>query len=74
VKEWQSEDEIKAQLRELTAATRKLRHDLIDLVRGSEPKPDRRYLHKRWQSNPHPNEADDERRAKAPKERKGKKR
>jgi hypothetical protein len=71
VKEWQSEDEIKAQLRELTAATRKLRYDLNDLVRGAEPKAERRYLHKHWQSSPQPIEADE---APRPKGRKGKKR
>jgi hypothetical protein len=70
VKEWQSEDEIKAQLRELTAATRKLRRDIADMMRGSEPKPDRRYLHKHWQTTPQSPQAADE----PPKAPKGKKR
>jgi hypothetical protein len=46
VKGWQPEDEIKADLRELTAKTRKLRRELTDMLRGSETKPERRYLHK----------------------------
>lgn len=45
-KKWQSEDEIKAELRDLTDATRKVRRDLDDMVRGAETETDRRYLHR----------------------------
>ncbi|HEY2432028.1 MAG TPA: hypothetical protein VGI12_05070 [Vicinamibacterales bacterium] len=45
-KEWQSEDEIKAELRELTEATRKLRHDLDSMVRHPARRAERRDLHK----------------------------
>ena len=45
-KKWQSEDEINAELRDLTDATRKLHRDLDDMVRGAETKKDRRYLHR----------------------------
>ena len=46
VKHWQSEDEIKTELRQLTDATRKLRRDLEEMLRGSDVKPERRYLHR----------------------------
>ena len=45
-KKWQSEDEIKAELRDLTDATSKVRRDLDDMVRGAETETDRRYLHR----------------------------
>lgn len=45
VKKWQSEDEIKAQLRELTADTRKLRTELNDLVRNKQTRGERPFPH-----------------------------
>jgi Asp-tRNA(Asn)/Glu-tRNA(Gln) amidotransferase A subunit family amidase len=44
--EWQSEDEIKAQLRELTEETRKVREDLDALVRPPTTSPTRAFIHK----------------------------
>jgi hypothetical protein len=54
VKDWHSEDEIKAQLRELTERTRKLRHDLDGMVRpAAEPNPARAFIHRQgWPKNP----------------------
>jgi hypothetical protein len=53
VKDWHSEDEIKAQLRELTERTRKLRHDLDEMVRPAEPNPTRAFIHRQvWPKNP----------------------
>ena len=46
VKDWHSEDEIKAQLRELTEKTRRLRHDLDEMVRPAEPNPARAFIHR----------------------------
>jgi hypothetical protein len=37
MKDWHSEEEIKAQLRELTQQTRKLRSELHTLIRPSKP-------------------------------------
>ena len=37
MKDWYSEEEIKAQLRELTQETRKLRSELHTLIRPSKP-------------------------------------
>lgn len=45
-KKWRGENEIKAQLRELTAATRSLRRDLDELMRAPAARTDRRYLHR----------------------------
>lgn len=42
-KKWQSEEEIKAQLRDLTDKTRNLRRDLDAVMRASS---ERRYLHR----------------------------
>jgi hypothetical protein len=41
VKDWQGEERIKAELRELTKQTRKLREELHSLVRASAPRPPR---------------------------------
>ena len=46
MKDWHSEEDIKAQLRELTERTRKLRHDLDEMVRPSEPNPARAFIHR----------------------------
>jgi hypothetical protein len=42
-----AEDDIKAQLRDLTENTRKLRHELEALISGPETPPSRRFLHQR---------------------------
>lgn len=55
-KKWQGENEIKAQLRDLTEATRRLRHDLNELMRAPA-KSDTRYL--RPQPPPAKGEVDD---------------
>lgn len=53
VKDWEGEEEIKAQLRELTKKTRKLRQDLDALVRPSEPTPSRAFIHRQsWPKAP----------------------
>jgi len=53
VKDWEGEEEIKAQLRELTDRTRKLREDLTALVRPSAAKPARAFIHRQaWPVNP----------------------
>jgi hypothetical protein len=46
VKDWEGEEEIKAQLRELTSRTRKLREDLNALVRPPVPSPTRAFIHR----------------------------
>jgi hypothetical protein len=65
VSDWQSEDEIKSQLRALTAQTRKLRRDLDDMIRGAETKPERRYLHKQSWPKSRPAAVNDRRKKKA---------
>jgi hypothetical protein len=45
MKDWHSEEEIKAQLRELTNETRKLRHDLYQLIRPSKALNPRAFTH-----------------------------
>jgi hypothetical protein len=46
VKDWEGEEQIKAQLRELTDRTRKLRQDLDELVRPPDPSPTRAFIHR----------------------------
>ena len=45
MKDWHSEEEIKAQLRELTNETRKLRNDLYQLIRPSKTLNPRAFMH-----------------------------
>jgi len=45
MKDWHSEEEIKAQLRELTNETRKLRNDLYQLIRPSKTLTPRAFTH-----------------------------
>jgi hypothetical protein len=45
MKDWESEDDIKAQLRELTERTRKLRRDLHSLVQPSKTKRAHSFAH-----------------------------
>jgi hypothetical protein len=53
VKDWEGEEEIKAQLRELTDRTRKLREDLTALVRPATAKPTRAFIHRQaWPATP----------------------
>jgi hypothetical protein len=47
MKDWHSEEEIKAQLRELTNETRKLRNDLYQLIRPSKTLNPRAFIHDR---------------------------
>jgi hypothetical protein len=47
MKDWHSEEEIKAQLRELTNETRKLRNDLYQLIRPSKSLNPRAFIHDR---------------------------
>jgi hypothetical protein len=55
VKEWKSEDEIKAQLRELTAETRKVRQELNALIEPTPTSPSRAFIHKQaWPKNAPP--------------------
>ena len=46
MKDWESEEQIKADLRELTNKTRKLREDLDALVRPASPNPARAFIHR----------------------------
>lgn len=46
MKDWESEEQIKADLRELTSKTRKLREDLDALVKPSSPSPARAFIHR----------------------------
>lgn len=46
VKDWAGEEDIKAQLRELTKRTRELRHDLDALVRPPAASPARAFIHR----------------------------
>jgi hypothetical protein len=71
VKDWHSEEEIKAQLRELTERTRKLRHDLDEMVRPGEPNPARAFIHRQmWpKAQPLPPAAAAERKRKPKKPR-----
>ena len=47
MKDWHNEEEIKAQLRELTNETRKLRNDLYQLIRPSKTLNPRAFIHDR---------------------------
>ena len=47
MKDWHSEEQIKAQLRELTNETRKLRNDLYRLIRPSKTLNPRAFIHDR---------------------------
>ena len=47
MKDWHSEEQIKAQLRELTNETRKLRNDLYKLIRPSKTLNPRAFTHDR---------------------------
>ena len=64
--EWRSEDEIKAQLRELTDATRKLRGELEAMMRSTGPKPERQHLHRQTWPTTAPAVNDRPRRRKKP--------
>lgn len=46
MKDWEGEEQIKSQLRELTERTRALREDLDALVRPSTPSPTRAFIHR----------------------------
>jgi hypothetical protein len=46
LKEWHSEEQIKAQLRRLTEETRKLRRDLDAMVKPGPQSPSRAFIHK----------------------------
>jgi hypothetical protein len=52
MKDWHSEEEIKAQLRELTNQTRKLRSELHTLIRPSKPLPPREFVDDRGSAKP----------------------
>lgn len=54
MKNWEGENEIKAQLRELTERTRQLRHDLDALVRPAAPNPTRAFIHPQEWPKPEP--------------------
>jgi hypothetical protein len=63
VKDWEGEEEIKAQLRELTNRTRKLREDLTAMVRPSAAKPARAFIHRQaWPTANAPATAPDKQR------------
>jgi len=47
MKDWHNEEEIKAQLRELTNETRKVRNDLYQLIRPSKTLNPRAFIHDR---------------------------
>ena len=49
--EWKNEDDIKAELRELTFELRRLREELRGMVQPAKPNPTRAFLHKQsWPS------------------------
>jgi hypothetical protein len=52
--DWQNEDDIKAELRTLTAQVRKLRDELRNMVAPPKPQnPSRAFLHRQsWSSRP----------------------
>ena len=62
MKDWHSEEQIKAQLRELTDETRKLRNELNALIRPSKRVAPRGFVHERASSKPHPIQLADDRR------------
>lgn len=59
MKDWLSEEEIKAQLRDLTEETRKLRKDLHSLIRPSKTLAPRAFVHDRANTK-QPREAEPE--------------
>jgi hypothetical protein len=59
MKDWHSEEEIKAQLRELTQATRKLRSELHTLIRPSKPLSPRAFVDDRGGAKPNRPTGDD---------------
>jgi hypothetical protein len=62
MKDWHSEEEIKAQLRELTEQTRKLRSDLYSLIRPSKKLGPRGFIQESGTPKPNTTAADDNRR------------
>jgi len=54
LKEWNSEEQIKAQLRQLTEETRKLRRDLDEMVKPAPQSPSRAFIHKQSWPKPAP--------------------
>ena len=68
--EWKNEDEIKAELRELTGELKQLREELRGMVSPPKPNPSRAFLHRQSWSPTRPPTADDS----APPKRKTKKR
>lgn len=67
MKDWHSEDEIKAQLRELTEQTRKVRRDLNALIRPSKPLTPGAFIHDRANTKqPSSGQADDRGRPRKP--------
>jgi len=51
--EWKNEDDIKAELRELTGELRQLREELRDMVSPPKPSPSRAFLHRQsWPAAP----------------------
>jgi hypothetical protein len=67
MKDWNSEEEIKAQLRELTEQTRKVRKDLNALIRPSKPLTSGAFIHDRATTRqPVSGEADDRDRPRKP--------
>jgi hypothetical protein len=59
MKDWHSEEEIKAQLRELTSQTRKLRSELHTLIRPSKPLSPRAVVDDRGGAKPNRPTGDD---------------
>ena len=55
--DWKNEDDIKADLRSLTAELRRLREELRGMVTPPKPNPSRAFLHRQsWAPTPHPPE------------------
>jgi hypothetical protein len=59
--EWKNEDEIKAELRELTGELKQLREELRGMVSPPKPNPSRAFLHRQsWAPTPPPTADDSE--------------
>lgn len=67
-KDWKNEDDIKAELRQLTDELRTLRHELRNMVAPPKPKnPSRAFLHRHsWPAMQRPESAGDRSKADKP--------
>jgi hypothetical protein len=67
--DWKNEDDIKAELRELTSELRRLREELRGMVEPSKPRSSRAFLHRQSWPPENPPAVVDDRRKRRPRKR-----